>query len=62
MNEANSMKPLYRGSSKDDPESIVVIQQAEEGVAKAFFGASREAVEATGPIYNSTVITSYFAG
>ena len=28
MHEANSIKPLYRGVSKDDPESVVVIHQA----------------------------------
>ena len=61
MHEANSMKPLYRGVSKDNPESVVVIQQAEEGVAKTFFEANREAVEATGHIWDSTVITSYLA-
>ena len=61
MHEANSIKPLYRGVSKDNPESVIVIHQAEEGVAKAFFEASREAVEATGHIYNSTIITSYLA-
>ena len=62
IHESNSIKPLHRGVSKDDPESVVVIHQAEEGVAKAFFEASKEAVEATGHIYNSTVITSYLAG
>ena len=61
MHEANSMKPLYRGVSKDDPEAVVVIQQAEEGVAKAFFEANREAVEATGHIWDSTIITNYLA-
>ena len=25
MHEANSIKPLYRGVSKNDPESVVVI-------------------------------------
>ena len=58
MHEVNSIKLLYRGVSKDDPESVVVLHQAEEGIAKAFFEASREAVEATGHIYNSTVITT----
>ena len=62
MHEANSIKPLYRGVSKDDPKSVVVIHQAEEGIAKAFFEASRGAVESTGHIYDSTVITSYLAG
>ena len=61
MHEANSIKLLYRGVSKDDPESVL-IHQAEEGIAIAFFKASREADEATGHIYDSTVITSYFAG
>ncbi len=37
MHEANSIKPLYRGVGKDDPESVVVIHQAEERVAKALF-------------------------
>ena len=62
MHEANAIKPLYRGVSKNDHKSVVVINQAEEGVAKAFFEASREAVEATGHIYDSTVITSYLEG
>ena len=62
IHEANAVTPLYRGVSKDDPESIVVIHQAEEGIAKAFFEASREAVEATGHIYDSTVITCYLGG
>ena len=39
MHEANAIKPLYRGVCKDDPESVVVIHQAEEGIAKAFFEA-----------------------
>jgi len=62
MHEANAIKPLYRGVNKNDPESVIVIHQAEEGIAKAFFEASREAVEATGHIYNSTIVTSYLAG
>ena len=62
MHEANSIKPLYRGVSKDDPESVLVIHQAEEGIAKAFFEASREAVEAKGNINYSMIITSYLAG
>ena len=62
MHEANAIKPLYRGVNKDDPESVVVIHQAKKGVAKAFFEANREAVEATGHIYDSTVITRYLVG
>ena len=48
----NAIKTLYRGVSKDDPKSVVVIHQSEEGVEKAFFEASRESVEATGHIYD----------
>ena len=62
LHKANAIQPLYRGVCKDDPESVVVIHQEEEGVARAFFEVSREAVEATGHIYDSTVITSYLAG
>ena len=62
LHKANAVTPLYRGVSKDDPELVVVIHQAEEGIVKAFFEESREAVEATGHIYDSTVITSYLAG
>ena len=62
LHKVNAVKPLYRGVDKDDPQSVVVVHQAEEGIAKAFFEASREAVEATGHIYDSTVITSYLAG
>ena len=62
MHDAHSVKPLYRGFKKDDPESVVVIHQAEEGVAKAMFEASREPIEAGGHIWDSTIITSYLAG
>ena len=62
MHKNNAIKHLYSGVCKDNSESIVVTHQAEEGVARSFFEASREAVEATGHIYDSTVITSYLAG
>ena len=61
MHEANSIKPLYRGVSKDDPQSVVVVHQAEEGVAKAMFEGAREPIEAGGHVWNSTVITSYLS-
>ena len=62
MHKNNAIKHLYSGVCKDNSESVVVTHQAEEGVARSFFEASREAVEATGHIYDSTVITSYLAG
>ena len=62
MHEANAIKPLYRGVCKDDPESVVVIHQAEEGVAIKMFEGAREPIEAGGHIWDSTVINSYLAG
>ena len=61
MHKANKVTPLYRGVSKDDPQSVVVVHQAEEGVAKAMFEGAREPIEAGGHIWDSTVITSYLA-
>ena len=62
MHEANTIKTFCRGFNNDDPESVVVIHQAREGITKVFFEPCREAVEATGHIYDSTVICSYLAG
>ena len=62
MHKANLVTPLYRGVSKDDPQLVVVVHQAEEGVAKAMFEGAREPIEAGGHIWDSTVITSYLAG
>ena len=61
LHKANAVKPLYRGVSKDDPQSVVVVHQAEEGVAKAMFEGAREPIEAGGHIWDSTVITSYLS-
>ena len=41
MHKANAVKPLYRGVSKDDPQSVVVVHQAEEEIAKAMFESTR---------------------
>ena len=58
MREANTIKPLHRSVSKYDPESIFYNPSSRRCIAIAIFDASREAVEATGQIYDSTVITS----
>ena len=62
MHKANRVTPIYRGVRNDDPQSVVVVHQAEEGVAKAMFEGAREPIEAGGHIWDSTVITSYLAG
>ncbi len=41
MNKANAVTPLYRGVSKDDPQLVVVVHQAEEGVAKEMSEGAR---------------------
>tara|TARA_Y100001968_G_scaffold318665_1_gene349185 strand:+ start:1010 stop:1288 length:279 start_codon:yes stop_codon:yes gene_type:complete len=61
MHEKAGMQTLFRGVSKDDPQSVIVIHQSEEGVARAMFDGAKEMIEASGHIYDSTVITSYFA-
>ena len=61
MQKANLFTPLYRGVSKDDSQSVVIVHQAEEGVAKAMFEGAREPIEAAGHIWDTTVISSYLA-
>ena len=52
---------LYRGIKKEDPNSAVVIEEAEEGKSIAIFSnlEVRPFIEEAGHIYDSTVITSY---
>ena len=57
MHSENGIKPLYRGVSKNDPQKVIVIHQAEEGVVKAFFESSREPIESGGHIWDSTEIS-----
>ena len=61
MHRSSSVTPIYRGISKDDPQSVVVIHQAEEGFAKAMFESFRAPKEASGHRWDSTVITNYLA-
>tara|TARA_B100000214_G_scaffold310830_1_gene242723 strand:- start:465 stop:731 length:267 start_codon:yes stop_codon:yes gene_type:complete len=58
LHKANAVTPLYRGISKDDPQSVVVVHQAEEDVAKTMFVGEREPIEAGVHIWDSNVITS----
>ena len=47
---------------KDDPTSVILIEQGEEGKSKAMFEdpAVKPLIEGAGHIYDSTVISSYF--
>ena len=62
MHKSNAVQPLYLGVSKDYLQSVVVVHQTEEEVAKVMFYGARELIEALGHIWDSTVITRYLAG
>ncbi len=52
---------LYKGVKKDDPRSVIVIEQAEEGKSITMFSNPevRPLIEGAGHIYDSTFITNY---
>ena len=53
---------LFKGKKKDDPTSVMLIEQCEEGKAIAIFKEPtvKPLIESAGHIYDSTVISSYF--
>ena len=53
--------PLYRGKSLIDPIEVIVIHQAQEGVAKHVFSDPEtiKNIEAAGHVYSTTKITSW---
>jgi len=55
------LTPLYRGKSLIDPIEVIVIHQAEEGVAKHVFSDPEiiKNIEASGHVYSTTKITSW---
>ena len=55
------LTPLYRGKSIIDPIEVIVIDQAEEGVAKHVFSDPETInnIEASGHVYSTTKITSW---
>ena len=62
MNKERGIVCLYKGVKKDDPTSVILIEQGEEGKSVAMFEdpAVKSLIESAGHIYDSTVITSYF--
>ena len=54
--------PLIKGLKKDDPTSVILIEQGEEGKSIAMFEdpAVKPLMENAGQIYDSTVISIYF--
>ena len=53
---------VYKGVKKDDPISIILIEQSEAGKSIAMFEdpAVKPLIESAGHIYDSTAISSYF--
>ena len=57
------LSPIYRGKGLTDAQEVIVIHQAEEGVAKHIFSdpATIKKIEAGGHIYSTTKITSWLS-
>ena len=62
MNSESGIISLFKGLKKDEPTSVILIEQGEEGKSKAMFEdpAVKPLIEGAGHIYDSTVISSYF--
>ncbi len=62
MNKERGISCLYKGVKKDDPTSVILIEQGEEVKSIAMFedSAVKPLIESAGHIYDSTVIFSYF--
>jgi len=62
MNKERGIICLYKGVKKDDPTSVILIEQGEEGKSIAMFEdpVVKPLIESAGHIYDSTVMTSYF--
>ena len=62
MNKERGIICLYKGVKKDDPTSVILIEQGEEGKSIDMFKypAVKPLIDSAGHIYDSTVISSYF--
>ena len=62
MNKGRGIICLYKCVKKDDPTSVILIEQGEEGKSISMFEdpAVKPLIEGAGHIYDSTVISSYF--
>ena len=57
------IKPIYRGKSITDPQEVIVIHQAEEGVVKHVFSDPEtiKNIENSVHIYSTTKTTSWYS-
>ena len=63
FHQSVGLSPLYRGKSLTDPQEVIVIHQADEGLAKHVFSDPEtiKNIEAGGHIYSTTNITSWLS-
>ena len=61
MNKERGIVCLYKGVKKDEPTSVILIEQGEEGKSISMFEdpAVKPLIESAGHIYDSTFISSY---
>ena len=62
MNKERGIVCLYKGAKKEDPTSVILIEQGVEGKSIAMFEdpVVKPLIESAGHNYDSTVISSYF--
>ena len=63
MNKERGIICLYKGVKKDDPTSVILIEQGEEGKSKAMFEdpAVKPLIEGAGHIYEGTIINRWIS-
>ena len=62
MNKERGIVCLYKGVKKNDPTSVILIEQGEEGKSISMFEDPivKPLIESAVYIYDSTIISSYF--
>ena len=62
MNKERGIICLYKDVKKDDPSSVILIEQGEAGKSTAMFEdpAVQPSIENVGLLYDSLIISSYF--
>ena len=63
FHKSTGITPIYRGKSITDPQEVIVIHQADEGVVKHVFSDPEtiKNIERSGHIYSTTKTTSWYS-
>tara|TARA_Y100000589_G_scaffold122755_1_gene117173 strand:+ start:2855 stop:3139 length:285 start_codon:yes stop_codon:yes gene_type:complete len=61
FHDSKGIKAIYRGKSITDPQEVIVIHQAKEGIVKHVFSDPEiiKNIESSGHIYSTTKISSW---